>query len=191
MESKFSWSLVARQGAVLGSLLAASAIFEMEALLSGRLGWMFLVLVEYVTVVVLHYYLLHRYTKQYGSGFSTEEGFSFGQGYSYLLSVSAFAGMVVGAAQALYMHAVVGYAAYIDRYVAMMKGVMAQMGTTTPQVATMMRQTIEALQQAEAPSIFSTAFSGAWNVLLFGMLFGLIIAGVLARSPKISEKQDE
>lgn len=191
METKFSWNQVARQGAVLGIILAASSIFEWEAALSGKLGWMGLIFLEWIAVVVLHYYLLHRYTKQYGAAFSAEEGFPFWRAYSYLLNVSLFAGVVVGAVQALYLHAIVGYSNYMARYVEMMKGLIAQMSSGGQQMAAILRQTMEQMQQAEAPSIISTAFSGIWSVVLFGLLFGLIIAGVLARSPKMFASRDE
>lgn len=191
METKFSWNQVARQGAVLGIILAASSIFEWEAALSGKLGWMGLIFLEWIAVVVLHYYLLNRYTKQYGAAFSAEEGFSFGKAYGYLLNVSLFAGVVVGAVQALYLHAIVGYSNYMARYVEMMKGLIAQMSSGGQQMAAILRQTMEQMQQAEAPSIISTAFSGIWSVVLFGLLFGLIIAGVLARSPKMFASKDE
>lgn len=52
METKFSWNQVARQGAVLGIILAASSIFEWEAALSGKLGWMGLIFLEWIAVVV-------------------------------------------------------------------------------------------------------------------------------------------
>lgn len=191
METKFSWNQVARQGAVLGIILAASSIFEWEAALSGKLGLMGLMCLEWIAVVVLHYYLLNRYTKQYGAAFSAEEGFPFWRAYGYLLNVSLFAGVVVGAVQALYLHAIVGYSNYMARYVEMMKGLIAQMSSGGQQMAAILRQTMEQMQQAEAPSIISTAFSGIWSVVLFGLLFGLIIAGVLARSPKMFASKDE
>ena len=176
METKFSWNQVARQGAVLGIILAASSIFEWEAALSGKLGWMGLIFLEWIAVVVLHYYLLNRYTKQYGAAFSAEEGFPFWRAYGYLLNVSLFAGVVVGAVQALYLHAIVGYSNYMARYVEMMKGLIAQMSSGGQQMAAILRQTMEQMQQAEAPSIISTAFSGIWSVVLFGLLFGLLCA---------------
>lgn len=191
METKFSWNQVARQGAVLGIILAASSIFEWEAALSGKLGLMGLMCLEWIAVVVLHYYLLNRYTKQYGAAFSAEEGFPFWRAYGYLLNVSLFAGVVVGAVQALYLHAIVGYSNYMARYVEMMKGLIAQMSSGGQQMAAILRQTMEQMQQAEAPSIISTAFSGMWSVVLFGVVFGLIIAGVLARSPKMFASKDE
>ena len=191
METKFSWNQVARQGAVLGIILAASSLFEWESALSGKLGLMGLMCLEWIAVVVLHYYLLNRYTKQYGAAFSAEEGFPFWRAYGYLLNVSLFAGVVVGAVQALYMHAIVGYANYIARYVEMMKGLMAQMSSGGQQTAAILRQTMEQMQQAEAPSIISTAFSGMWSVVFFGVVFGLIIAAVLARSPKMFASKDE
>ena len=77
MEQKRFWSVAATQGGVIGLVLAASMFFETYASLSGSVGLMGLMLVEWIAVVVLHYWLLNRYTKQYAAQFSAEEGFPF------------------------------------------------------------------------------------------------------------------
>ena len=47
--------------------------------------------------------------------YTAEEGFSFGQGYAYILSVSTVAGLIVGIVQYLYLHFFIGYANYTER----------------------------------------------------------------------------
>ena len=89
MEKNSFWNNAARQGAILGAVLAASSVLENMMMLSGRLALYALLTVETIAVIVLHYYLLHRYTRQRAALYTTEEGFTFGQGYGYLLPCRA------------------------------------------------------------------------------------------------------
>lgn len=52
--------------------------------------------VEWIGVVVLHYYLLHRFTRNRSKLYSAEEGFSFGQDISSCWR--CLAGVIVGGA---------------------------------------------------------------------------------------------
>lgn len=180
------WNETAKKGAVLGVVLALSAIFELWVSISGKHALMLPMTVEWIAVVVLHYYLLHRYTKQYSLGFSDEEGFTFWQGYGYQMILSAFAGVIVGVVQASVLHGVIGYSNYIDRVLASTQQIIAASGTPmNASMQTMLMQTFEQVEQAQIPSVLSTAWGGMVNSLLFGALFGLIIAGVRTRAPRL------
>lgn len=167
MEKNSFWNNAARQGAILGAVLAVSSVLENMMMLSGRLTLYALLTVETIAVIVLHYYLLHRYTRQRAALYTAEEGFTFGQGYGYLLAVSGFAGVIVGIVQYLYLHVIVGYGNYVDRM-----------------VEPLMSQTLAQLQSAPEPTVLATVWSGIFSSLLFGAFFGLIIAGVQARAPR-------
>lgn len=182
------WYGAAKQGAVLGVLLALSMLFESYTTLSGKLGLMSLMVAEWIAVVVLHYYLLHRYTKQFSRTFSADEGFSFGKGYGYLMIVSAFAGVIVGVVQAVYLHLIIGYPAYIERVIASTQQLLAMGGQTSASMQSLMAQSFAQLQNQPIPSVLSTVWGGLSNTLLFAVVFGLIIAGVLARAPKLFDK---
>lgn len=188
------WNETARKGAVLGVVLALSTIFELWVSISGKHALMLPMTVEWIAVVVLHYYLLNRYTKQYSLGFSAEEGFTFWQGYGYQMILSAFAGVIVGVVQASVLHGVIGYSNYIDRVLASTQQIIAASGTPmNASMQTMLMQTFEQVEQAQIPSVLSTAWGGMVNALLFAALFGLIIAGVTARAPRLfggSEQQE-
>ena len=84
MEKTNFWKDVAKYGAIIGALLAVSFMLETRLQISASFG---LYAIEWIAVVVLHYYLLHRFTRRYSMMYTAEEGFSFGQGYAYILSV--------------------------------------------------------------------------------------------------------
>jgi len=184
MEKNSFWNNAARQGAILGAVLAVSSVLENMMMLSGRLTLYALLTVETIAVIVLHYYLLHRYTRQRAALYTAEEGFTFGQGYGYLLAVSGFAGVIVGIVQYLYLHVIVGYANYVDHVVASVTETLAASGGMSASMEPLMSQTLAQLQSAPEPSVLSTVWSGIFSSLLFGAFFGLIIAGVQVRAPR-------
>jgi hypothetical protein len=188
------WNETAKKGAVLGALLALSAIFETWVSISGKHAMPWPMTIEWIAVVVLHYYLLNRYTKQYSLGFSDEEGFTFWQGYGYQMILSAFAGVIVGVVQAVMLHGVIGYSNYIERVMNSTQQIIASSGAPmTATTQSMLAQAFEQVQQTQEPSVLSTAWGSMVNALLFAALFGLIIAGVTARAPRLfggSEQQE-
>ena len=185
MEQKIFWNDAARYGAVIGVLLAASTLFESYAILSGSMALVGLMVPEFLVVVVLHYLLLHRYTKRYGASFPAEEGFPFSKAYGYVLLLSGFAGVVVGAVQAVYLHKVLGYSVYMERYIAAIQNYLSKSGNVSASMEPMMAQLFDTLENAPEPSFLQTVWSSLFSSLLFGAVFGLIIAGVLSRAPKL------
>ena len=166
MEKTNFWKDVAKYGAIIGALLAVSFMLETRLQISASFG---LYAIEWIAVVVLHYYLLHRFTRRYSMMYTAEEGFSFGQGYAYILSVSTVAGLIVGIVQYLYLHFFIGYTNYTERTTAALSDYIGRNG---------------GVPAAPAPSVLATVWGGIWVSLLFGAVFGLIIAGVLSRAPK-------
>ena len=190
MEKNKFWDETARYGAILGGILALSFILETSMSLSGRMSLYTLLGPEWIVVVVLHYYLLHRFTRQYSTRYSAEEGFSFGQGYAYLMAVSGFAGAIVGVVQAVYLHLVMGYENYTERMSAAITELLASGGEVPAQMEGMIEQLIDQMQSAATPSVLSTVWGGIFTSLLFGAFFGLIIAGVLSRAPRPFDTSD-
>lgn len=184
MEQKRFWSVAATQGGVIGLVLAASMCFETYVTLSGRIGLMGLMLVEWIAVVVVHYILLNRYTKQYAAQFSAEEGFPFHRGYGYVLVLSLFAGVIVGLAQAVYLHGILGYGVYLEQYAAALKGLVGQSPASST-MEPMLKQMFAQLEAAPVPSVLQTAWGGVTGSILFGGFFGLIIAGIQSRNPQL------
>ena len=58
------------------------------------------------------------------------------------------------------------------------------MGGASSSMEGMRSQIVNELQNSPAPSMLKTVWGGVWSCLLFGVVFGLIIAGVIARAPK-------
>ncbi|MBE6182513.1 MAG: DUF4199 domain-containing protein [Rikenellaceae bacterium] len=178
------WNDAARYGAILGLLLGLSNLFETWVALSGRLSLYYLMSIEWIAVVVLHYYLLHRYTRQRSMLYPKEVGFTFGQGYGFLLTISGFAGFIVGIIQTVYLHLVLGYSNYIDRIVTAITELVANNGEVSASMEPILTQSIERLQTAPTPSIIAGVWGGIFSTLLFGAIYGLIIAGVNSRAPR-------
>lgn len=184
MEKTNFWSDALKCGLGLGAVLGLSAVVEPMLSLSGKPGLYVLLAVEWIAVVVLHYYILHRYTAARARLYSVEEGFTFGQGYGYLLAVSAVAGVLVSIVQYLFIYVVIGYANYTDKIVAGVTAMMARNGGISGQMEALYAQSLQQLQNAPEPSIFAALRGPVVMSLLFGAVFGLIIAGVLSRAPK-------
>ena len=60
----------------------------------------------------------------------------------------------------------------------------SRMGGASSSMEGMLSQIVNELQNSPAPSMLKTVWGGVWSCLLFGVVFGLIIAGVIARAPK-------
>lgn len=184
MEKNNFWNDAAKCGAVLGAVLSVSFILENLMTVSGKMSLYVLLTVEWIAVMVLHYYLLHRFTRQRSGLYSKEEGFTFGQGYGYLLIVSGFAGIIVGLVQCIYLHLIIGYSNYTAKLTAALTDMISRSGEVPASMESVIAQSLDQIQTAPVPSVLSTVWSGIFTSLFFGALFGLIIAGVLSRSPK-------
>ena len=191
MEQKNFWNEVAKCGLVLGVVLSLSFLFENWATLSGKISLYAVMMVEWVAVVVLHYYLLARFTQKRSEQFSVEEGFSFGQGYGYQFLISAFAGVIVGLVQYFYLHSVVGYEVYKQKSIEAFAGIMGQGGSIPASMEPMMRQMVEQLKASPEPSILATVWGGIFSATLFSLLFGAIIAATKSRAPQPFQTPNE
>ena len=168
MEKTNFWKDVAKYGAIIGALLAVSFMLETRLQISASFG---LYAIEWIAVVVLHYY-------------TAEEGFSFGQGYAYILSVSTVAGLIVGIVQYLYLHFFIGYANYTERTTAALSDFIGRNGGVPANMESMLSQMFDQIQNTPEPSFLRTLWAVTFVSILFGAVFGLIIAGVLSRAPK-------
>lgn len=184
MKNNNFWNDAAKYGAILGAVLSVSFILENMMTLSGRMSMYALLTLEWIVAVALHYYLLHRYTRNRSRLYTAGEGFTFGQGYGFLLVISGFAGILVGLVQYIYLHLILGYANYTTRLTEAITDMISRSGEVPASMESMIAQSMEQLQTAPVPSVLSTVWAGMFSSLLFGAVFGLIIAGVLARAPR-------
>lgn len=178
------WNDAAKYGAAVGLLLAVSTVVENSIVLSGRLGLYVLLTVEWIAAVVLHYYLLHRYTRQRAMQRAEAEGFSFGEAYGFIVTMSAFGGIISGAVQYIYVYGIIGYGRYVERTADALYAVMARNGNVSPSMENLLSQTVAQMHQSPEPSVFSAVGGGMLTSVLFGLVFGLFIASTVARPAK-------
>lgn len=191
MERKTFWNEAARWGVIVGVLLSASFVAENSMTTSGRLGFYYLMMLEWVAVVVLHFWLLLRFVRNRSASYGADEGFTFGQGYGCVMAVSAFAGVIVGVVQAVYLHLIVGYSNYVERTIEAMTNLISKSGSQMPaSVEGMLAQSFEQLRTAPVPSVLQSVWGGLFSTLLFGAVFGLIIAAVTTRAPRPFDETD-
>ena len=174
----------AKYGAAVGLFLAVSTVVENSIVLSGRLGLYALLTVEWIAAVVLHYYLLHRYTRQRAMQRAEAEGFSFGEAYGFIVAMSAFGGIISGAVQYIYVYGIIGYGRYVERTADALYAVMARNGNVSPSMENLLSQTVAQMHQSPEPSVFSAVGGGMLTSVLFGLVFGLFIASTVARPAK-------
>ena len=185
MERKTFWNEAAKWGALVGGLLSLSFLLENQMMTSGRLGLYSLMLLEWIVVVVLHFWLLLRFVRKRAALYGADEGFTFGQGYGSVMAVSCFAGVIVGVVQAVYLHLIIGYSNYIERTIASMTELLSNSGSQMPaSLEGIVAQSFEQLRTAPVPSVLESVWSGMFSALLFGAFFGLIIAAIASRAPR-------
>lgn len=180
MKNSF-WSDAARCGAYIGLLLAASSVLETSLALSGKMGLYVLLIFEWLAVVALHFYLLLRFVRRRSALYTADEGFSFGQGYGYGLSMSLLAGLILGVVNYIFVHLVLGYEHYVEKISDVVAEFAAMGGSSS---SAPLAALVEQLQNTPEPSLLATVWGGIWSSLLFGAVFGLIVAGVSARAPR-------
>ena len=185
MENRSFWNEAARWGLIVGGMLALSFIAEELMTTSGRVWLYGLMLCEWIAVVVLHFWLLLRFTRNRAALCSLEEGFTFGQGYGCVMGVSLLAGVILGVVQAVYLHLIVGYANYIEQMIASMTEMLAENGSqVSKSLEGLFTQLFEQLRTAPAPSVLQSVWNGVFSSLSFGAVFGLFIAAITARAPR-------
>lgn len=177
-------------GAIIGGVLSVSFVLETMMVFSGNVNMYVLQSLLMLAVAVLHYYLLHRYTRSFSAGFSAEEGFSFGRGYQYIITLSAIAGLIVGVVKYLFLQVIIGYSTYMDRTIGAITDMLSAQGNIPASFVPMFSKTITDMQNTPEPPFYSTIFWGVASCVFFGALFGLIIAAVISRAPRPFDKQD-
>lgn len=192
MEGKTFWNEAAKWGVIVGVLLSVSFVLENLMTVSGRMGLYYLMMLEWIGVVVLHFWLLLRFVQSRSSLYGAADGFTFGQGYGCVMVVSAFAGVIVGVVQAVYLHLIIGYQNYIDRTIEAMTDLISKSGSQMPaSMEGLLSQSFQQMRTAPVPSVLESVWSGLFSSLLFGAVFGLIIAAIAARAPRPFDETNE
>ena len=183
------------KGAILGGVMAASAIVEMMMLYyGGNTAWLTAMTVEVLVVVALYIWLTLRFTKGYAKLVLAERKkmpyFSYGSGLSYVISISMLAGVIAALGSYMFRHYVIGFENYMTANVKLIQDALSQTEVPASMVGTY-EQLFKAMQSQDEPSLISTLFSSVTNYLLAGTFVGLIVAAITKREPKIFDNQNE
>ena len=183
------------KGAILGGVMAASAIVETAMLYyGGNTTWLTAMTVEVLVVVALYIWLTLRFTKGYAKLVLAEREkmpyFSYGNGLSYVISISMLAGVIAALGSYMFRHYVVGFENYMMANVKLLQDTLSQTEVPASMVGTY-DQLFKAMQSQDEPSLISTIFSSVTNYLLAGTLVGLVVAAITKREPKIFDNQNE
>ena len=183
------------KGAILGGVMLLSNIIENSMLYYGNSPkWIAVLGIEYLVVMVVYCYLLYRFTRGYAELVVAERKqmpfFTYGNGFSYAVSVSMLAGVIVALGGYMFRHYIIGYENYISAYVKLLQDWFSQSEVPASMVGTY-EQMFKTIQSQDEPSLIASIFSGIWTYLMAGTFVGLIVAAFTKREPKIFDKQDE
>ena len=96
MEKSNFWNDACRGGAIIGLVMAVSNVAEQAMLLKGGIGMYGLVIVEWLALAGVFIWLLYRFTRKRAALYAPEEGFSFGQGFGFIVVMSLLSGLIAG-----------------------------------------------------------------------------------------------
>lgn len=183
------------KGAILGFIMLVSNIFEQAVLLyKGTLGWVGVMGVEIIAVAILYVWLIYRFTKHYSlSVLASQQGvkyFTYGSGLGYAVVVSVLSGIIVAVGAYLFRHCVVGYDNYIAGIIRTYQNLLSSSNMPASLANTYNQMFAQMRSQAE-PSMLMSVFSGISNYFISGTLVGLIVAGLVKRSPEMFDNNAE
>ena len=182
------------KGAILGVVMLASNIAEnMMLCYGGTTTWMAIMSVEIIASIALYIILLRRFTRNYANLVLTERKsvpyFTYGNGLTYIVSVSMLAGVIVALGNYMFIHYIVGFENYIVGYVQTLKNAVS--GTEMPSaMIDTYEQMFKALESQDEPSLISKVLSTVWSYLVGGTFVGLFIAAATRRKADIFNNQN-
>ena len=195
MKSSIFLNDMLTKGAILGGVMLASNIAETAIVGYGsNPSLLYAMAVEVIAVIALYIWLLVRFTRNYASLVLAERKempyFTYGNGLSYVVSVSMLASVIVAVGGYMFRHYVVGFENYIANSVKLVEASLSQSEVPAASIGSY-EQMFKAIQSQDEPSLISSIISNLWNYLLGGTFVGLFIAAKTRRAPKIFDNKDE
>ncbi len=173
MERKNYWNELLKYGAIIGVVeIVASALGMMttSSLIS------LLALVAYI-------YLMYRFTAQRAAQMPAERGFSYGDGWTFIVMIGLFAGFLTGVYEIFARN--IFFTAQYEEAIAQTMSIMAR---SMPGQMSEFKELMHKTMFSPAMILFSGALAG----LIKSAFFGLFIAAFTSRKPDIfAPKQDE
>lgn len=196
MSNNCFWNETLKLGAILGALMSISTMLESYVIYYSAIPLVrasMIYLAEWLVVVIAYVWLMYRFTKSYSNRYFDEgAGFSFSQGFGFVITLSLFVAIMVGVTTTLF-YSVMGFDGFIDGYIARIDELVAYMGAnniamnSVAEDVELLRDNIRALQQ---PSMLSNILAAINNYVLSGLIIGLTIAAILRRKPVIVERNE-
>ena len=183
------------RGAILGFVMLVSHILEQCAVVyGGTMAWYSIMAIEMCAVAVLYIWMLYKFAKQYSASVLEAQGevkfFSYGRGFSYVVSVSSLSGVIVGLGRYIMHSFVIGHQRYLEAMVSSMQAIIS----TSSESSTLMSSYEPMLKQMmiqPEPSIFTTIFSTVWGYMFWGMIVALFIAAKTKHEPSLFDNKTE
>lgn len=195
MKQNLFLNSILNRGAILGFIMLCSHIFEQCAVVyGGTMAWFSIMAVEMIAVAALYIWMLYKFTKQYSLAVMEAQSgvkmFNYGRGFSYVVSVSALSGVIVGLGRYILHNLIIGHQKYLQAMVSSMQAALsanpessALMGSYEPMLKQMMIQ--------PEPSIFTTIFSTVWSYMFWGIIVALFIAAKVKHEPNLFDNKSE
>ena len=195
MKSSIFLNDMLTKGAILGGVMLVSNIAETAIVSYGsNPSLIYAMAVEVIAVIALYIWLLVRFTSNYANLVIAERKemayFTYGNGLSYVVSVSMLASVIVAVGGYMFRHYVVGFENYIANSVKLVEASLSQSEVPAASIGSY-EQMFKAIQSQDEPSFISSIISNLWNYLLGGTFVGLFIAAKTRRAPKIFDNKDE
>ncbi|MBQ9138861.1 MAG: DUF4199 domain-containing protein [Alistipes sp.] len=189
MKQNLFLNSVMTRGAIFGFIMLCSHIFEQCAVVyGGTTTWYSVMCIEMLFSAVLFVWMLYRFAKSFSVEVmalqSDVKMFSYGAGWSYVTSISALAGVIVGLGRYILHNLVIGHKAYTEAMISSVKGILESNPETSAMMGTYKQLFAQMAAQPE-PSIFATIFSSVWSYAVWGMIVALIIAGVVKKDANL------
>lgn len=188
------WYDVLRSGAIIGFVMALSFVVERYLLAYSHMPMLkasVIYMVEWLVACGVFVWLLVRFTRRRASAADPKMGFPYSLALSYILMVSALAGVLVGVADTAYV-STMGYDLYINGIVeriSQLKEMYLSMGVPASEMD-LFDDYASKLRFVEQPSMWLNVVTKLQSYMIFGGLPGFIIAGVVSRRPSFGEPKD-
>lgn len=188
------WYDVLRSGAIIGVVMALSFVVERYLLAYSQIPLLkasAIYFIEWLVVCGIFIWLLVRFTRRRANAADPKMGFPYSLALSYILMVSALAGVLVGVADTAYV-STMGYDGYINGIVErieQLKEMYISMGVSATEMD-MFDEYASKLRFVEQPSMWLNVVSKLQSYMIFGGLPGFIIAGIVSRRPSFDEPKD-
>lgn len=188
MKNNPFWNDALKYGAILGAIMSLSMMFENYILYYSEVPLvkaLMIYLVEWLAVIVIYIWLLVRFTKRYSQNFAPEEGFTFGQGFGFIIVLAFLVAVIVGMMSTIF-YSIAGYDGFIAGYIGRINEMMLSMGENnliTQPLNENVEELVDTVEHSTQPSMLSTILAAINSYVFSAMIVGAIIALAIRRKP--------